>query len=69
MLSHPAPKPLFVEFGESSLNFELRVWIYDFNDRFDVMSELNQEIESEFKGNNISIPFPQRDLHLRVLES
>jgi small-conductance mechanosensitive channel len=64
VLSKPSPSALFLAFGESSLDFELRVWIPEFNDRLTVLSELNQEINSEFKLAGIEIPFPQRDVHL-----
>jgi len=65
VLSTPKPAALFLAFGDSSLDFELRVWVADFADRMLVLSELNQDIESEFDTANIQIPFPQRDLHLR----
>ncbi len=64
VLSKPSPRALFLSFGESSLDFELRVWIPEFNERLTVLSELNQDINSEFKLAGIEIPFPQRDVHL-----
>jgi potassium efflux system protein len=66
VLSNPPPRALFLSFGDSSLNFELRVWIPEFNDRRIVLSELNQEINNEFEQAGITIPFPQRDLHLQM---
>jgi small-conductance mechanosensitive channel len=68
ILTTPAPNALFLAFGASSLDFELRVWIADFNDRRQVQSELNQEINSEFTDAGIEIPFPQTDLHLRTVD-
>ncbi len=68
VLSKPEPIALFLAFGDSSLNFELRVWISDFNDKLRVLSELNQNIEAEFERASIEIPFPQRDLHIRTIE-
>ena len=68
VLSNPKPSALFLAFGDSSLNFELRVWVADFDDRMLVLSELNQDIESEFDTAGIEIPFPQRDLHLRSID-
>lgn len=65
VLSEPQPRALFLAFGESSLDFELRVWIHDFIDRRVVQSELNNEIKNEFDMAGVEIPFPQRDLHLR----
>ncbi len=68
VLSSPKPVALFLAFGASSLDFELRVWISDFNDKLIVLSELNQDIEYEFSLAGIEIPFPQSDLHLRSVD-
>lgn len=65
VLDTPKPVALFLAFGTSSLDFELRAWIPNFDDKLTVLSELNQEIESEFETAGVEIPFPQRDLHLR----
>jgi small-conductance mechanosensitive channel len=59
------PQVLFLNFGESSLDFELRVWILDADNRLKVKSELHQEIDRRFRDANIEIAFPQQDLHLR----
>ncbi|MFK8016612.1 MAG: mechanosensitive ion channel domain-containing protein [Gammaproteobacteria bacterium] len=61
----PPPRALFMEFGDSSLNFELRVWIRHIEKRFRVTSDLNFAIDKAFREANIEIPFPQRDLHIR----
>ena len=68
VLYTPEPRALFLAFGESSLNFELRVWINNFDDRLMVISELNREIELEFAAHGIVIPFPQRDLHVKTVD-
>jgi small-conductance mechanosensitive channel len=68
VLSNPPSSVLFLGFGESSLNFELRVWIRDFLDRFRIQSELNQTIDSRFRSEGVEIPFPQRDLHVRSVD-
>lgn len=68
VLSTPAPSAFFLAFGESSLDFEVRVWIPEFLDKVQVLSDLNQDIENEFALQNIEIPFPQRDLHLRSVD-
>ncbi len=67
-MTTPAPRALFLAFGDSSLDFELRVWVADFSDRRLVQSELNQQINSEFADASIEIPFPQTDLHLRSVD-
>lgn len=58
------PKALFMEFGDSALEFELRVRILRIPRRFDVISELNFAIDKQFREAGIQIPFPQRDLHV-----
>jgi len=68
VLNQPRAIALFLAFGDSSLDFELRVWIAEFTDRRLVLSELNQDIESEFSSAGIEIPFPQSDIHLRSLD-
>lgn len=58
-----APFVRFLNFGESSLEFELLAWIPDSFLRFDVASDLHFMIWQKFKEYNIKIPFPQRDVH------
>lgn len=60
----PRPKVLFSEFGDSSLNFELRCFIRNVDERRMVISDINFEIEKAFREQGIEIPFPQRDVHL-----
>jgi len=69
VLSEPAPNAIFTGFGDSSIDFELRVWVNDISIRLKVKSELGQAIDAHFREAGISIPFPQRDLHLRSIES
>ena len=63
----PAPRALFMGFGDSSLDFELRVRIHRIDRRFSVQSDINFAIDNAFREAGISIPFPQRDLHLITL--
>ena len=65
VLDDPKPSPIFVQFGESSLDFELRVWISDIDKRPRVKSQLLLYIDQRFREAAVEIPFPQRDLHLR----
>ncbi len=60
----PAPVVRFAEFGNSSLNFELYFWAHIFK-RWITISDLNFAIDKIFRENNIEVPFPQRDLHIR----
>ena len=66
VLKSPAPDVIFTEFGDSSLNFELWVWTIKLINRPKVLqSQLFYAIFKKFKENNIEIPFPQRDLHIK----
>jgi small-conductance mechanosensitive channel len=67
VVAHPAPKVLFIGFGESSLDFELRGWIAEVNNMLQIKSELYQEIDRKFRSLDIRIPFPQHDLHVNVM--
>ena len=64
----PPPQVLFLKFGESALEFELRVWVLDADNRLVVSSELHQEIDRRFREAKIEIAFPQQDLHLRSVD-
>ena len=64
VMNEPSPNVWFVGFGDSSLNFELLVWINNPIFRKQILSDLNYAIDAIFRQNNITIPFPQRDLHL-----
>ncbi len=61
----PAPDVWFIDFGESSLDFELLVWIRDPSIIPQVASKLRYAIDAAFRRNGIEIPFPQRDVHVR----
>ncbi len=65
VLNKPEPEVHFREFGESSWNMKLRVWVDNPKKHYYVRSDLNCAIVRAFRKNNIEIPFPQRDLHLR----
>ncbi|WP_418603274.1 mechanosensitive ion channel family protein [Hwangdonia sp.] len=64
VISEPEPTVLFTDFGDSSLNFKL---VFTINDSFKAQypkSDIRFEIDRLFRENNISIPFPQRDIHI-----
>ncbi|SDS22198.1 Mechanosensitive ion channel [Polaribacter sp. KT25b] len=64
VLKNPAPMVLFRDFADSSLSFRIA---FTLKDSFDVrftQSNIRFEIDKAFKKNNISIPFPQRDVHV-----
>jgi small-conductance mechanosensitive channel len=64
VLSAPEPVVIFADFGESSLDFKL---IFTVNESFRAQfpkSDIRFEIDRLFRENNVSIPFPQRDIHI-----
>ncbi len=72
-LTHPqvvvdvnAPKPaaIFLGFGDSSMNFEVRFYIHNIDQRLNVTSDVNFAIEKAFRESNITIPYPQTDVYL-----
>ena len=66
VLDSPAPRCLLLGFGDSSIDLELRMWIADpTNGVGAVRSELLLKVWDTFKKNDIEIPDPQRDLHIR----
>jgi len=66
VLSEPSSEVLFCGFGDSALNFELRVWTITKVQRPQALiSELYFAIFRAFRERGIQIPFPQRDLHLK----
>lgn len=65
--SYPEPKVLFLGFGDSALNFEVRCFVRNIDNRLQVISDLNFAIDAAFRQEGIEIPFPQRDLHVRSL--
>lgn len=56
---------LFLQFGDNSLNFELRCFIRNVDNRLSTLSDINQAIDREFRKANIEIPFPQRVVHIK----
>ena len=64
VLPSPEPKPLFEGFGDSSLDFRLLFWVH-FEDGFSTKSEVAIGIYNAFAERNITIPFPQVDLHVK----
>ena len=65
VLLNPEPQIQFLEFGDSSLNFVLLVWIDDASRQYIIKSALNFAVVKAFREQGITIPFPQRDLHIQ----
>jgi len=67
ILRDPSPVCLLVGFGDSSVDLELRFWIEDpQNGVTNVTSTALLKVWDTFKAHNIEIPFPQRDVHLKM---
>ncbi len=67
VLKDPAPFVLFMDFGTSSLDFELRCFLSDISFGLTTRSDLRFAILAALREAGIEIPFPQQDLHLRDL--
>ncbi len=68
VLKDPPAAARLTGFGDSGIDLELRVWIYDPEDGVgNVRSDLNVAIWKGFREAGITIPYPQRDLHVRAL--
>ena len=65
ILKTPKPIVRFLDFGNSSLDFELLFWSRDFMRIEDVKSDVRFAIDQAFRDKGVEIPFPQRDLWIR----
>jgi small conductance mechanosensitive channel len=63
ILKDPKPDILVSELGDSSVNFNVRPWV-NTADYWHVYFDVHEQIKKKFDEQNISIPFPQRDVHL-----
>ena len=68
LLSDPAPMAHFTGFGDSTLNFTLRGYLPDLDNRLNVIHDLNRAIYLGLAEAGIEIAFPQRDIHIRSIE-
>ena len=65
VMDNPEHEVHLVEFGDSSWNMQLRLWITNVKDRYVYRNEFHQAIVRKFEEYEIEIPFPQRDIHVR----
>ncbi len=68
ILAEPAPLVAVSELADSSVNFVVRPWVKS-ADYWAVLFDLNESIKLAFDEANISIPYPQMDVHLNKLDS
>ncbi|QDU45056.1 Mechanosensitive channel MscK precursor [Symmachiella dynata] len=67
VLTDPGPLATFEGFGDSTLNYVLRVYLPDLDNRLGVIHALHTDIDRRFREANIEIAFPQQDIHVRTL--
>jgi potassium efflux system protein len=67
VLSEPEPRVFFVGLGESSLNFNVYVFVNELANRLPLTHEVLMAIERALREHGIQIPFPQRDIHVRSI--
>jgi potassium efflux system protein len=65
VLKDRPPQSWLLEFGASTLDFELRVFVGAMADRLAVRNEINTRLITLFEENGIAFAYPQLDLHVR----
>ena len=65
VMQEPPPETLFLTFGDSALNFQLRAWTSRFERWVQISSELTVGVNAALRDAGIAIPFPQRDVHIQ----
>ena len=66
VISEPGPWVMFADFGASSLDFTLYIYVADLSDGVAVRNEIRHQIVEALEENDISMPFPQRDVNLTL---
>ncbi|MBN2473609.1 MAG: mechanosensitive ion channel [Pirellulales bacterium] len=69
VLDDPTPVVTFEEFGASSLNFVLRCYLPNMENRLQIIHELHMSIDRDFRRAGIEIAFPQQDVHVRSVHA
>ena len=62
VVKNPGPKVVVRNFGESSVDLQLRVWIHDARKRMDTISMITDKVKGEFDKSGIEIPYPKRNI-------
>jgi len=68
ILKNPEPAVALAELADSSVNIAVRPWVKT-SEYWAVRCDLLEKVKQAFDNNNISIPFPQRDVHLYQVNS
>lgn len=66
VIKNPEPAVIFKDFGASSLDFEVRMYLYDISNVLTVSNDVRYAIVEAFEREGIEIPFPQRDIHIKT---
>jgi small-conductance mechanosensitive channel len=69
VLNDPGPSVVFMRFGADSIDFEIRAFMKDVGYVLAIKSEMNYEIMEAFNREGIEIPFAQRDINIKNLDS
>ncbi|RUA02505.1 MAG: hypothetical protein DSY89_02725 [Deltaproteobacteria bacterium] len=64
ILSSPEPKVVVRNFGESTIDMQLRVWISNARRRMDTISYITDHVKTAFSDAGIEIPYPKREIHM-----
>jgi len=64
IMTDPAPKVVVRNFGESSVDLQLRVWIKDARRRMDTIDYVTDTVKTLFDEHGIEIPYPKRDISI-----
>jgi potassium-dependent mechanosensitive channel len=64
ILADPPPQALFLGFGDSALNFELRAFVADIDELFTTRHALHMAVDAAFREKRITVAFPQCDVHM-----
>jgi len=67
VLKDPSPHVVFDSFGASALNFVMRCYLPNMENRLTVIHDLHMAVDREFRAAGIEIAFPQQDVHIRSL--
>jgi small-conductance mechanosensitive channel len=65
----PTPRVVVRNFGDSSVDLQLRVWINDARKRMDTISYITDKVKTIFDQNKIEIPYPKRDITITHKET
>lgn len=69
ILGEPTPRVTFEEFGQSALNYVVRCYLPDMENRLAVIHDLHTSIDLAFREAGIEIAFPQQDIHIRSIHA